>query len=186
MLDKNHIEEYKNIKAPEELKEKVMSLSESNIVPLEAKKRSVIKKIAAAAACAAIIFAGSYALYNDSGRIEVSSNGAELGASPVAAVSAEESPYVMRASMVDTVKLDVDITKDTTVLVDEGEVRIITESNEPSVYGTGFSVSVDFSAEWQIPPNVDYAEILFKNDKKTVCIAAERNVNDGLIYLTVK
>ncbi len=185
MLDKNHIEEYKSIKAPEELKDKIMSLSEEKIVPIDVRRNATIKRIVTAAACAVIIFAGSSALYNNSGRIEVSSNGEILDGAPVA-VQVEENSSVMRALLLDTVRLDADITEVSVVRVSKGEFRIIAANGEASDYVAEISVSEDFSVEWQIPASVNYAEMTLENNKNMVCVAAERNVNDGLIYLTVK
>ena len=162
---KNHIEEYKSIKAPEELKDKVMSLSEEKIISIDARRNAVIKKIVAAAASAAIIFAGSSALYNNSGRIEVSSNGEVLDGSPVA-MQAEENSSVMRVSLLDTVRLDANIQEPTVVRVTEGEFRAVAANGEASGYATEIFVSEDFSVEWQIPASVNYAEMILENDKK--------------------
>lgn len=187
MLNKNHIEEYKSIKAPQELKEKVMSLSEAYVIPIETKRNSVIKRVVAAVACAAIIFAGSAAFYNYSGRIEVSNDAGVLSETPVLAYTdGVPDVAVMRGNVCDIISLDVIINETTTVSVDKGEIKIIAADGEESIYAEGFSASEDFSLEWQIPYGVAYAEMTLINDKNTVCIAAERNSDNGQIYLTVK
>ncbi len=151
MFDKKHIDAYSNIKAPDELFEKVV-----NAKP-EKSKVYLIPLISSLAACLILIF-GVAAFSSMSFNPEVSFNGAVLTADTVITGTtnsgvAPASAYEMRSLA--TLKIPVELKLDSKTEVAVSNGAIILENGERT---QNTSLEGNIALLWEVPQNAEETE----------------------------
>lgn len=144
MLDRNDIEAYRRITAPQTLQDKVMALAEES--PKKAKVIS-IKRVLAAACLAVVITAASASLY--AGEITVSLYGNEVSEGTVELV-----PGKARGAEASGVTVEIEAHSKTELSVSGGTVEVYDRHTGAMIFsGTSGTFKGDVTVSWFVSPN---------------------------------
>lgn len=168
MFNKSQIEAYNNIKAPDELFEKVV-----NSKPKK-NKIYLIPLVSSLAACLILIF--GVAVFANSFNPQVTFNGQSLKDSVVFYDISPISTMDMRSSPVLSMPLEIELSEETQVSVSEG-VMIL--ENGERVTGTDLDGTVNLI--WEVERTGDFPEskMTLESRKGTKQITLTQNETDG-------
>ena len=174
MFSENQIKEYKSISAPEELRQKVLSMKKA-----EKKQAFKVRNIGIYAAAACLVLVLSLSGIFGNGDISASLNGKPLGDEAVS-VQSDSSIAMLDARSLDELSVDIEIEtgKNAEIEVSDGSIQISdTETGEVSE-NTSFKGKK--IVRWSIP-NADESRayemtVTFKNGKtETITLEYDRD-----------
>lgn len=155
MFEKKVIEAYRQVKAPVELKERVMESYQTK--PTNVTNLRLYKTLLVIAACLVLVFSGT--AFGNRGNVSVLFNGEVLSGQPVAVSefgSAASQGVAMasleRSAPVDMcIPLEVETWQDTTLTVSDGEMQVFaSDTGELLFAGTEYTTSGKVSVEWYV------------------------------------
>lgn len=156
MFDKKIVDAYKEISAPEELKERVMSSCLDEKTSERGSFSRNLRMYATLAACFVLIVAFSVFAVGNFGDLSVSVYGKTLTSEPMALSEPDTAPIAYSAGprMVRrmTVPLELEVDSETEISVSGGVMRVCDAVTEEELYsGTGeYTASADLIVYWTV------------------------------------
>lgn len=179
MFDKPTVEAYKKLTAPASLKDKVMSLSETQ----NTSKRPIFAATSVAAAVLVLV-ALTLALVHPADDVIISYNGSELTGSTVT-IAEEQSDIALYARIVPpaVVTLSVEADKAVSISVTNGELLVFDDcQNEPVASGTDCVVQGNVRVEWSVVIASDSSESMTIGERQLMLSRS----GDGIVTLSEK
>lgn len=186
MFDKKTVDAYQNIKAPDDLKEKILS---SYAVSKAPERRSWIKNmrlISSLAACLLLAVAFSVFAIRNFGEVSVSVGGKSLASEPVELSELNISPALYsiepRVSYEANVPVEIRVTGETRVSVSDGTM-VISDADTGTVLYTGseYTAGEDIAILWTVSSGTDTEqfEMLIDSSKKDFVLVLNYDENTG-------
>lgn len=186
MFDKKVVDAYQNIKAPDELKEKVLSSCTASKARERKSLMKNMKLLSSLAACLILAVAFSVFAMRSSGGVSVSVRGRALASEPVELSELNISPALYsaepRAFYEADVPVEVRVTGNTRISVSDGTVQISdADTGEVLFTGSEFTTEKDVLIHW-IVNNVaqtEQFEMLIESHKEDFVLILSYDENTG-------
>lgn len=177
MNDEKTAQIYMSIKAPAELRERVMETA-SQGAPAASSKKAVLRAILPLAACFALVIGLAVFSVGNFGKLSVSVSGVKVGGEPVAA----EVPAMARLIEAEdtSIILNVETGAETVVSVSEGSIRL--SGSESG--GESITVGSDCEIVWSLSSaRAESAVITFSNKNGDTSFCLEKDAATGVISI---
>lgn len=140
MFNDKQKEAYSAVKAPEELRERVLASAEESQKDNTVLFKTQFSRIAAAAACVVFVAVAAFYAFNSNG-IDISVNGVEVAENQTVALTDVPSPLARFAPWAE-IKLELDITSDAFITVDSGSFDVVDKETNLTEYSAEESIEI--------------------------------------------
>ena len=184
MFDKNTIESYKNIKAPQELKNIVLNKC------AQAEKQKTVKpsnrrhlmQLAMASACLLVVAAVVFISLNRVDLYNVSVEGKSITQSLMEIP--DKTPAMIRSDVISeiSIPLEIELSTETEISVYGGEMQVVNPVTEQTTdIGTKFNLSTNVKLFWTVSADTNNMEfkMILKSAEKNSQILVRYDINNA-------
>lgn len=168
MFSDKQKEAYSAVKAPEELRERILASAEKSEKDNTVLFKTQFSRIAAAAACIVLVAVAAFYAFNGNG-IEVSVNGVAVAEDQTVALTDVPAPLARNAVQAE-INLKLDLDSDALITVDSGSFDVVGKESNLTEYSAEESIEIVWRSN-----GMQKSEMTVDYGRKTCVLVLEYN-----------